>query len=284
MPYLVKAGNNIFKAGNNLFKVQDTPTYAIQTITGFNKPYGVAFDLVTKNRVFITGFSGDSIYIYDLTTGLISTIHAGLSYAFGIVFDFKLTNNRFAVASYGSSSVSIYNAASLALTNTITGFPQAIDVAFDPVIANDRLLVLTQGGASPSATLSVLNATTFQTITTLSFDRYGFGVCFDPVISNNRFFVTLGEQIAIYDATTLSYLGAVNGGHGYVRADPYGGNNRFVVVNQQLYFYDSSTLANTESLLVFTNAQGVAFDTVITNNRIFVADKDANTLKIITRN
>lgn len=111
------------------------------------------------------------------------------------------------------------------------------------------------------------------------------GVIFDPIKANNRLFVLndTSGTISVVDATTFNITNTVAGITGSpfcIAVEPSGSYLLVGCLGGNVYKIDSTTLTLTTVITGLTNATGIAFDPVISNNRFLISQYSNNTVKV----
>jgi YVTN family beta-propeller protein len=149
------SNNRFFITGGSTLYVIDRATFTISaTITsGFTGAYGLAFDPLANNRLYIGNYASDYVSVIDTDSLTIIQNISGFSAPIDVSFDPNPANNRFVVSEYSGGQVAYVNKGTYGIQKrvSVTNGPEGI--SFDPNIVNNRYLI---ASVSLSQYLSVI--------------------------------------------------------------------------------------------------------------------------------
>ncbi|MES2428933.1 MAG: YncE family protein [Bacteroidota bacterium] len=137
------SNNRFFISGGSTLYVIDKATYTISaTITsGLIGAYGLAFDPLINNRLYIGNYASDYVSVVDTDSLTIIENINGFSSPIDISFDPNPANNRFLVSEYSGGQVAYVSRGTHGIQKrvNVTNGPEGISC--DPNIINNRFLV-----------------------------------------------------------------------------------------------------------------------------------------------
>ncbi|MES2807024.1 MAG: hypothetical protein V4619_00265 [Bacteroidota bacterium] len=146
-------------SGGNKLHFYDIATHTITSsiTSGLIGAYGLAFDPLNINRVYVGNYASNYISIVDTDTFTIVDNLTGYNGPIDITFDSNPSNNRFLVSEYGSGQVAYVNRTTNGLIKRISVHSGLEGISFDPNPVNNRFIIASASASIYFVVTEVLN-------------------------------------------------------------------------------------------------------------------------------